>query len=75
MKQKFLHLFPNVPIPVNSTIMRLIDKFRDTGNVADEQWLGRKKSVTMRESMDHVQAVVSQHLHNTQTDGTLWGKS
>ncbi len=27
VKRKFLQCFPNVPIPVNSTIMRLIDKF------------------------------------------------
>ncbi len=38
-KQKFLQHFPNVPIPVNSTIMRSIDKFKDTGNMSDEQWL------------------------------------
>ncbi len=39
MKQKFFQCFPNVPIPVNSTIMWLIDKFKDTSNVADEQQL------------------------------------
>ncbi len=42
VKQKFLQHFPNIPIPVNSTIMQLIDEFKDTGNVADEQQLGKK---------------------------------
>ncbi len=39
MKQKFLQCIPNVRIPVNSTIMWLIDKFKDNGNVADKQQL------------------------------------
>ncbi len=37
VKQKFLQRYQNVLIPVNSTIMRLIDKFKDNGNVANEQ--------------------------------------
>ncbi len=41
--------------------MGLIDKFKDTGNMADEQWLGRQKLATTHESMDCVQAMVSQH--------------
>ncbi len=65
VKQKFLQCFPNISIPVNFTIMWLNDKFKDTGNVADEQWLGRKKSATMHESMDRVQAMVSQHPHTS----------
>ncbi len=43
MKQKIYQLFPHVPIPVNSAIMLLIDKFKDTGNVADQHQLERKK--------------------------------
>ncbi len=65
VKQKFLQCFPNVPIPVNSTIMRLIDKFKFTGNVTDEQQSGRRKLVTACESMDHVQTVLSQHPHTS----------
>ncbi len=54
VKQKVLQRFPNVPIPVNSTIMQLIAKFENTGNMADKQWPGRKKSETMGESIDPV---------------------
>ncbi len=39
VQQKLLQHFPNIPVPVISTIMQLIDKFKDTGYVADEQRL------------------------------------
>ncbi len=61
VKQKFLQHFPNIPIPVSFTITQLLDKFKDTDIVADEQWSGRKKSTTTREYVDCVEAVVSQH--------------
>ncbi len=61
----FLQRFPNVPIQVHSTIMWLIDKFKDTANMADKQQLRRKKLATLRESMDRVQTAVSQHRHTS----------
>ncbi len=65
LKQKFLQHFPNVPISVNSTITRMVDKFKDTDNVADEQRSRRKKSVTTRELIDCVPAMVNQHPHTS----------
>ncbi len=64
-KQMFLQHFPNVRISVNSTIMRLSNNLKDTGNVANEQWSWREISATTCESMDCVQAMVGQHPHTS----------
>ena len=53
VKDKFRLKFPNSAVPNNTTITRLINKFRETGSVQDRKSTGRP-SVLTEQVLDNV---------------------
>lgn len=53
VREIFRHRFPNLPNPTNSTIMRLTNKFRETGSVAN-QVHHRRPSILTEEKVTEI---------------------
>ncbi len=61
VQTEFSREFPNTPVPNKSSIKRLVDKFNQTGNVADKPRSGAKPSATTPEKQEEVRNRVLQN--------------
>lgn len=66
VKKRFLVNFPNVRLPVNSTILRLVAKFNKNGDVRDEKRSGRRCSALTNEMMEAVHSAVRENPQTSQ---------
>lgn len=58
VKKRFIQTFLNSAVPVKSTILRLVKKSSEIGEVGDTERMGKRKSATVVEFLDSVQVVI-----------------